>query len=285
MFDDIVQPSIRVGSRGTFALPLSIATHLLAVAIVLITPLMVPGLLPTPSAAVIAFVRADVALPSPPPPAPRQPVVETAPQGHVDPAAVPCRKRRATSHLRSLSNQSHRWSERLKAVATCTVEIAEHLAPPLPPPSAPEPPLRVGGSIRPPNKIKEVNPVYPTLARAAHVEGLVIVEATIGLNRKGPGREAASFDSAARCSSSGSCSTVGIHTHVAEWQPGVAGHDGHRELHPQMNEARVDQTMAVAISAVTGSVRVLSREWFQGHGRAVLSHAGAGARRRRVRRG
>lgn len=53
--------------------------------------------------------------------------------------------------------------------------------PPPPPPPAPwhEGALRVGGTIGPPTKIKNVNPVYPPEAKAAGVEGVVVIEARI----------------------------------------------------------------------------------------------------------
>jgi periplasmic protein TonB len=41
-------------------------------------------------------------------------------------------------------------------------------------------PVRVGGAIKPPVKIKNVTPVYPPQARNARVQGVVIVEATVG---------------------------------------------------------------------------------------------------------
>jgi protein TonB len=52
-------------------------------------------------------------------------------------------------------------------------------APP-PPPPPPTQPVRVGGNIKPPQKVKHINPVYPPIAQSARVQGIVIIEATIG---------------------------------------------------------------------------------------------------------
>jgi TonB family protein len=41
-------------------------------------------------------------------------------------------------------------------------------------------PVRVGGSIREPVKVKNVNPVYPNAAKQDRIQGLVILECTIG---------------------------------------------------------------------------------------------------------
>jgi TonB family protein len=43
---------------------------------------------------------------------------------------------------------------------------------------------RVGCVIRSPQKTRDVNPVYPAVARAAGVQGVVVVEATIDRNGK-----------------------------------------------------------------------------------------------------
>ena len=88
MFGDIVRPSVNVGTRRWYTIPLSIAIHAAAILAAVIIPLMAYDVLPTPYAAMDSF--RTVALPPPPsPPPPRaasKPVV--AP---VNPDLVPGR--------------------------------------------------------------------------------------------------------------------------------------------------------------------------------------------------
>jgi periplasmic protein TonB len=44
--------------------------------------------------------------------------------------------------------------------------------------------VRVGGDVKPPVKVKGAPPVYPDVAKRARVEGVVILEATIGIDGK-----------------------------------------------------------------------------------------------------
>jgi len=44
--------------------------------------------------------------------------------------------------------------------------------------------VRVGGDVKPPLKVKNVDPVYPRLALSGKIQGVVILEATIGTDGK-----------------------------------------------------------------------------------------------------
>jgi periplasmic protein TonB len=45
-------------------------------------------------------------------------------------------------------------------------------------------PVRVGGDIKPPLKIKDLKPTYPLGAKMAKIQGVVIVEATVDADGK-----------------------------------------------------------------------------------------------------
>jgi len=51
-------------------------------------------------------------------------------------------------------------------------------------PAAGAGPIRIGGGLPPPRQTKRVNPVYPPDAQGARIQGVVIIEATIGIDGK-----------------------------------------------------------------------------------------------------
>ena len=70
----------------------------------------------------------------------------------------------------------------MRALNQVRADLKAQLIPQLP---AVEPrdssgPVRVGGSIRAPRRIRDVSPVYPSIAQQASVQGYVIIEAVIG---------------------------------------------------------------------------------------------------------
>ena len=103
-------------------------------------------------------------------------------------------------------------------------------APP-PPPPPPSAPVRVGGNIKTPTKTKDVKPVYPPIAQSARVQGVVIIEATIGPDgrvkdakvlRSIPLLDQAALDAVENSGSS---------PPAAQRRAGAGHHDRHGELH------------------------------------------------------
>ena len=185
LFEDLID-SDRVAHRTqqSKTLPVSLALHTIAAALIVIVPLLSADQLPDPASAVKAFFVEPMAAPAPPPPPP-PPAARPANAPKVIPKPI-------------LEN---------KFVAP--VEVPEEITPEesidmgveggaggveggVPGggvggivgglPDAPPPPVqavRVGGQIKEPKKLKNVAPVYPDIAKQARVQGVVILECTI----------------------------------------------------------------------------------------------------------
>ena len=162
-----------------WTLGVSIVVHLCFIAGVVVAPLFATDDLPEPPRAT-EYVLVSARLP-PPPPAPR-PVTPvetttgaplTAPDRVMpEPAVSPTAPGR--TDFDDVGDPAGTGFVPISVVAD------DPLPPPPPPPPAPPQVYRVGGDIRPPQKIRDVAPRYPALAQASKVEGIVILEATIG---------------------------------------------------------------------------------------------------------
>lgn len=179
LFGDIERPSVRVGTRSRYTVPLSLAAHAAAVLAIVgatvLGPVVLPGLASTD------IIYTSVRLPPAPPP--------PAPPARRDPAPPPPNRNAAPAEApKGITAEPVRPAEPWPATAPILgiVPGAGDLdtvvgAPPPPPPPAPRAPVPVGGKIRPPAKVRDVSPVYPPLALSARVQGVVIIEATIGV--------------------------------------------------------------------------------------------------------
>jgi len=156
-----------------YTLVFSIAMHVIAACALVIVPLLASDVLPEPRRAT-EFIQV-VPLAPPPPESPRiaRAVVP------LNPAAAPLVVPDAINPepvAPPIVDRPTNFTGTVEGIST-GIAIINELPPP---PPAPAPPVHVGGSIRPPMKIADVAPLYPAIARAAHVQGIVILEATIG---------------------------------------------------------------------------------------------------------
>ena len=185
MFDDLVKPQVHLGARRWYSLPLSIGAHAIVIGVFLILPLMSLGVLPTPVSAIEWVPPHELlrVVPSLPAPAVRGPAAPPR-GGQSNPDAAPVVAPRGISDERGQTGQAS--FDEGPATSGMTGGVADLgngsvvEGPPLPPPPpAVREPVPVGGHIRPPQKIRDVAPVYPSLAQNARAEGIVILSATI----------------------------------------------------------------------------------------------------------
>ena len=181
LFHDVVDPSIKVGSQKWYTIPLSIVLHVAVIAALIIIPLMAADVLPTPPAMMAFVATPPPPTPPPPPPPPPAAAAPKVPEVMQNPAAAPVE---APSEIRPETGITDAGGVPGGVEGGVPGGVVGGVvgglpdAPPPPPP--PQQPVRVGGNIKPPTKIKNVAPVYPPIAQSARVQGVVIIEATIG---------------------------------------------------------------------------------------------------------
>lgn len=181
LFGDVTRPFNGVGARSRLTVPLSIAAHTAAVVAIVVVPLLATDALPALREGISYTTITPVVPPEPPRPRlARPPDVAMA-----DPDAAPLV---APDHIA----EEPEWQRNPLASADDNVGIvdgiedgANVLAPPPPPPPTPEPQTRTvrpGGQIRPPTKVHDAAPLYPAIAQSARMQGVVIIQATIGVD-------------------------------------------------------------------------------------------------------
>lgn len=175
--------------RRTLTLPLSIAAHVVGLGLLVVLPLLTSDLPLPPDLAgsVHAFFIEPVAPPPPPPPPPAAPApavhhepTPAAPQtaAFTAPAETPAEIAPEARDDLGLSGGVEGGVEGGVPGGVVGGVVGGLPAPPPPPLQ----PVRVGGDIKEPRKLKHVDPVYPRLAQAAHVHGVVVLECILSPN-------------------------------------------------------------------------------------------------------
>ena len=174
LFGDVTRPSISIGNRKWYTVPVSLLSHAIIVATIVIVPIlaapMMPGVL---ESSIPAFVTTVPPTP-PPPPVIRKTELEPVENPNAAPLTPPEGIKPETPHQFEVETPPVGvigGAENIETVITPPPVAAK----PAPPPE----PVRIGGAVRQPLKVKNVDPVYPAIAQAARVQGIVIIEATL----------------------------------------------------------------------------------------------------------
>jgi periplasmic protein TonB len=195
MFDLIMETGERPLRKKAFGPKvLSMAVHAVVVTLVIVIPLLrVTNTLPE-MPVMMAFVTSapDAAPPPPPPPASAAPkgtakhVITTPANTLAAPVVAPSEIAPEVARVASAGVEGGIEGGVeggvLGGIVGGLVGTVSAPPPPPPPPPAPAPrgPVRIGGQLTAPALLKRVEPVYPEMASAAQLTGLMILEATVG---------------------------------------------------------------------------------------------------------
>jgi protein TonB len=181
LFGDVQQPSVRVGSRSRYTVPLSLAAHALAVLAVIGATILGPVVLPGLASEEISYYMITIP-PAPPPPAPPVSTKPATPpiNPNLAPTEAPPDIRPETPRPFELPDMSSSMAGVIPGVNSIETLVGE--PPPPPPPQIEQRPVRPGAGIRPPVKVHDVAPIYSPAALAARIQGTVIIEATIAVD-------------------------------------------------------------------------------------------------------
>jgi periplasmic protein TonB len=179
LFGDVTAPSVSVGNRKWYTVPLSLAAHVAVIVPVVLVPLLATDVLPLPREYNVFLVDPPTP-PDPPPPVARR--VEN--MDPTNPNVAPTEPPPEIVPEKDLGGFERDISTTPGAGVVDSALVTSLVEPPSPPPAPPKEPLRVGGVIRPPERLRNVVPVYPPIAQSARVQGTIILEALIGADGK-----------------------------------------------------------------------------------------------------
>jgi len=180
LFGDVLVRPPSARPRRSSLVASSVVAHTIALVALLIVPLLTGDALPLPQRALAFFIGADT-IPVVPPPPQRIDPSRSAKQANVDPAIAPVvapqgivPERVDVSTGGTTDSGGPPVIGTIDGIGPAGIGVIDTA--PAPPPAVP---IRLHAGIREPRKIVDVAPVYPVLAQASRIEGLVIIEAII----------------------------------------------------------------------------------------------------------
>ncbi len=154
LFGDVSDPRVRVGSRKWYTVPLSLFVHTLVLLLVVVIPLIATGALPDPRRMPDVFTIVEPAIP-PPPPGPACRRRQTEPQSRAEnPAGLKRRDRLTPEPPDSGFEPDVPGSAGVPGGSVVDGSPDAIAPPPPPPPVKPPEPVRIGGNIRAPERIR-----------------------------------------------------------------------------------------------------------------------------------
>lgn len=179
LFGDVTRPFDGAGARSRYTVPLSLLAHTAIVVAVVVVPLVAADALPALASHITFSSITPVVPPEPPRPRVRPPVDTPA----VNPDAAPTEAPQGIGDEPPIADPVQTADLGTGVIFGGVEGGADSLAPPPPPPPDPTPrKVPVGGDVRAPQKLHDAAPVYPAIAIAARVQGVVIIQATIGVD-------------------------------------------------------------------------------------------------------
>jgi protein TonB len=175
----VTEPDRGQSRRRALTLPLSVAAHSVLLGAVVVLPLLSsdPPPDPTGSAVRAFFVEPVVPPPAPPPPA-KAPSARPAPKPATTPAQAFTPPVETPDQAVPEASNDLGLEQGVAGGIDGGVPggVVGGIVGGLPEAPPPMQPVRVGGAIKAPKKLRNVDPIYPPIAEKARVQGMVTLE-------------------------------------------------------------------------------------------------------------